>query len=58
MTLFEKFKWAFGPNKISMLEQYVLSKNPQTIADVEHWARMYDLRSEFVDTYKRVTNVG
>ena len=26
----------------SRLEQYIASKYPQSVADVEHWARHYD----------------
>ena len=39
----------FSPSpKLSDLEEYILSKNPQTNEDVEYWTRMYDLRPKFV----------
>jgi hypothetical protein len=25
----------------SLVEKYIVSKNPQTVADVEHWAKEY-----------------
>lgn len=26
----------------SELEQYIISKNPQSIADIDHWTRQFD----------------
>lgn len=40
--------WFRRRDKLSELEQYILSKDPQTIEDIEHWTRMYDLRPRFV----------
>jgi hypothetical protein len=31
----------------SPLENYIISKNPQSTADVEHWARRYSERKGF-----------
>lgn len=41
-------QWFSKKNQLSDLEQYILSKNPQTNEDVEYWTRMYDLRPTFV----------
>ena len=34
--------WLNSNSKQSSLESYILSKNPQTPADVDYWTREYD----------------
>jgi hypothetical protein len=47
--MFDKLMELLRPSeKFSDLEEYILSKNPQTCEDVEYWTRMYDLRPRFV----------
>jgi len=47
--MLSKLKQWFEPkNRLSDLEEYILSKNPQTCEDVEYWTRNYDLRPKFV----------
>jgi len=45
--MFDKIMGFFAPETKSELEEYILSKNPTTGADVEYWIRMYDLRPSF-----------
>lgn len=50
--LIDKIKEFFTPKaRISELEEYILSKSPQTCEDVEYWTRMYDLRPKFITHY-------
>ena len=39
--MFTKFVSWFIPSKSTELEAYILSKNPQTVADVEHLAEEF-----------------
>ena len=50
--MLKEIKEFFTPKvRVSELEEYILSKNPQTCEDVEHWTRVYDLRPKFVTHY-------
>ena len=50
--MFDKLMNFLRPDpKLSELEEYIMSKNPQTCEDVEYWTRMYDLRPKFVTNY-------
>jgi hypothetical protein len=50
--MFDKImNFLYPSEKLSDLEQYILSKNPQTVQDVEYWTRMYDLRPRFVTNH-------
>lgn len=40
--------WFATPNQQTQLEQYIASKNPQSAAEVDHWMRIYDRRSNYV----------
>lgn len=44
-------QWFEPKKRLSDLEEYIMSKNPQTCEDVEYWTRMYDLRPKFVTHY-------
>jgi hypothetical protein len=47
--MLKEIKEFFTPKPtVSELEEYILSKNPQTCEDVEYWTKMYDLRPKFV----------
>ncbi len=35
------FKTVFGYRYQSEIEEFILSKNPKTAADVEHWIQVY-----------------
>ena len=39
--MFAKLKQWFQKNPKSDLEAYIISKNPQNAADVDHWVRYY-----------------
>ena len=56
--MFEKIKAFFTlePTK-SELEEYILSKNPSSIQDIEYWTRMYDIRPRFI-THRLLPQVG
>jgi hypothetical protein len=56
--MFNKYKWMIGPSvKISMLEQYVLSKNPSTLEDINYWGNRYNLSNEFITNVSTLANV-
>lgn len=35
------FNAAIQKQQISIIERYIESKNPQTVADIEYWAKEY-----------------
>lgn len=56
--MFDKLMDLLRPSeKFSELEEYILSKNPTSVQDVEYWTRMYDLRPRFV-THALMPYVG
>jgi len=41
MAFLKFFSFLFKRDESSPLEDYIVSKNPQSLSDVEHWTRRY-----------------